>query len=304
MLERKINIQINSKSCNGCGLCITVCPSETISIMDNTAQITGDESLTCGHCIAICPTDAISLNNSEFKKIDFNTFTCEDTWIKHGKFETSQLVQLMLSRRSCRNFKDENVDRDILEDLVKIGTTAPSGSNCQDWTFTIIPTKKDVAGLGEKISNFFKRLNKLSENTILRKGMTLFGNKKLEFYYQNYYESVKETIELYEKEGTDKLFHGATAVIMVGGLKESSCPSEDALLATQNILLGAHSMGLGSCMIGFASNAIANDTKLKKNLGIHKNEAIYSVIALGYPDEKFRKLTIRKKIVPRYITFL
>jgi len=303
MLERKINIQIDPKLCDGCGLCVKVCPSETISIINKTAQITGDESLTCGHCIAICPMDAISLKNSEFGKINFNTFTYENKWIKHGNFETSELVRLMLSRRSCRNFKDNNIDKDILEDLIKIGITAPSGSNCQDWTFIIIPTKKDVANFGEKIGEFFKRLNKLSKNIILRKGMTLFGNKKLEFYYENYYESVKETIELYEKEGIDKLFHGATAVIIVGGLKESSCPSEDALLATQNILLGAHSMGLGSCVIGFASNAIANDAKLKKDLGIDKKEAIYSVIALGYPNEKFRKLTVRKKIIPRYITF-
>jgi nitroreductase/Pyruvate/2-oxoacid:ferredoxin oxidoreductase delta subunit len=303
MLERKINIQIDPELCNGCGLCITVCPSETMSIVNEKAQITGDESLTCGHCIAICPMDAISLKNSEFEKIDFNTFTYENKWIKHGKFETPELIQLMLSRRSCRNFKEDNVKKDILEDLIKIGTTAPSGSNCQDWTFTIIPTKKDVASFKDKIGDFFKKLNKLSENIVLRKGMTLLGNKKLDFYYENYYESVKETIELYEKEGIDKLFHGATAVMMVGGIKESSCPSEDALLATQNILLGAHSMGLGTCLIGFAVNAIANDKKLKKDLGINKNEAIYSVIALGYPNEKFSKLTVRKKITPRYITF-
>ncbi len=303
MLERKINIQIDPELCNGCELCLSVCPCETISIINKTAQITGNESLTCGHCISICPVDAISLKNSEFKKIDFDTFTYKNKWIEHGNFEISQLVQLMLSRRSCRNFTNENFDNDILEDLIKIGTTAPSGSNCQDWTFTIIPTKKDVTSLAEKIGKFFKKLNKLSNNTMLRKTMTLFGNKKLEFYYENYYESVKEAIELYENEGIDKLFHGATAVIMVGGLKESSCPSEDALLATQNILLGAHSMGLGTCLIGFAASAIANNSKLKQDFGIKQNETIYSVIALGYPSEKFRKLTIRKKIIPRYLTF-
>ncbi len=303
MLERKINIQIDSKLCNGCGLCVNVCPLETISIINKIAQTTGDESLTCGHCIAICPADAISLKDSEFETIDFKTFTYENRWVKHGEFEISELLRLMLSRRSCRNFKDANVDKKILEDLIKIGTTAPSGSNCQDWTFTIIPTKKDVEILGEKIGKFFIKLNKLSENIILRKGMALFGKKKLEFYYENYYESVKETIELYENEGIEKLFHGASAVIMVGGLKSSSCPSEDALLATQNILLGAHSIGLGTCLIGFAVNAIANDSKLKKDLEIHKNETIYSVIALGYPNEKFKKLTVRKKIIPKYINF-
>ncbi|MCP4159674.1 MAG: 4Fe-4S dicluster domain-containing protein [Deltaproteobacteria bacterium] len=303
MLERKINIQIDPELCDGCGLCITVCPSETISINNGMAHITGDQSLTCGHCIAICPKDAISLKNREFEKIDFDTFTYEDKWIKHGKFETAELVRFMLSRRSCRNYKNDNVDKSVLEDLIKIGTTAPSGSNCQAWTFTVVPTKKDVAFFGEKIGGFFKKLNKMSANTVLRNVMGLFGNKKLQFYFENYYETVKETIELYEKEGIDKLFHGATAVILVGGSEESSCPSEDALLATQNILLGAHAMGLGTCLIGFAVSAIANDSKLKKSLGINKSETIYSVIALGYPDENFRKLTVRKNISPRYITF-
>jgi len=100
MLERKVNIQIDPELCNGCGLCISVCPSETISIINEKAQITSDESLTCGHCIAICPMDAISLKNAEFEKIDFKTFTYENKWIEHGEFETPELVQLMLSRRS------------------------------------------------------------------------------------------------------------------------------------------------------------------------------------------------------------
>lgn len=303
MLERKVNIQIDQKLCDGCGLCVTVCPSETISIDDNKkAQVTGDQSLTCGHCIGICPKDAITLKTDEFDKMDFNTFSCEDKWMNHGKYDTSELVRLMLSRRSCRNYKEKEVEKEVLEDLIKIGTTAPSGSNCQEWTFTVFPTKKDVESFGDKIGDFFKKLNKMAGNTILRKSMSLFGNKKLDFYYENYFETVKETIELYENEGIDKLFHGATAVIMVGGLKDSSCPSEDALLATQNILLGAHAIGLGTCLIGFAVNAIANDAKLKTSLGVKSSERIYSVIALGYPKEKYQKLTVRKRINPRYIS--
>ncbi|MBT7628632.1 MAG: 4Fe-4S binding protein [Desulfobacula sp.] len=303
MIDRKIKIQIDPEVCDGCGQCVLVCPSETISIKNKKAQVTGNESIMCGHCIAACPKEAIRLKESEFDKINFDTFVYENKWMKHGEFNTSDLVRLMLSRRSCRNYKNKNIDKNILEDLIKIGTTAPSGSNCQDWTFTIIPTKKDVVRLAGKIGLFFRKLNKLSENTFLRKGMALMGKKKLEFYYENYYESVKESIERYETEKIDRLFHGANAVIMVGGSKKSSCPSEDALLATQNILLGAHAMGLGTCLIGFAVNAIANDVTLKSDLGVQKDEKIYSVIALGYPSERYKKLIVRKKIIPKYITF-
>ena len=78
MLERKINIQINQELCDGCGLCVGVCPSEAISVKNKKAQITGEESLTCGHCIAVCPKKAISLKNTEFCKIDFITFSYEN----------------------------------------------------------------------------------------------------------------------------------------------------------------------------------------------------------------------------------
>lgn len=301
-LDRKIRIQINTELCDGCGQCVNVCPSETISLKDKKARITGNESLTCGHCIAACPNQAIDLINDEFSCVEFNTFTYENKCLKYGEFNTSDLVRFMLSRRSCRNFKDIDIDRNILEDLINIGTTAPSGSNCQAWTFTVFPTKKKVKLLGEKIGQFFKNLNKLCENTFLRKSMALLGKKKLQYYYINYYEKVKQAIEQYEAHGVDKLFHGACAVIMVGGYKSASCPSEDALLATQNILLGAHAMGIGTCLIGYAVKAIENDKNLQSDLGIDNDQAIYSVIALGYPKESYQNLTVRKKIVPQYIT--
>jgi nitroreductase len=61
---------------------------------------------------------------------------------------------------------------------------------------------------------------------------------------------------------------------------------EDALLASQNILLGAHSLGLGSFMIGFAFEAIKRDKHIRKLLQIPDEESVSAVIALGYPAEK------------------
>jgi nitroreductase len=111
---------------------------------------------------------------------------------------------------------------------------------------------------------------------------------------------VQEGLLLWDREGVDTLFHGATAAILVGGRKSANTPMEDALLASQNILLAAHSLGLGSCMIGFAVEAIKRDRQIRKMLQIPEDESIYAVIALGYPAEKYRKTGLRKKIVPRY----
>ena len=85
------------------------------------------------------------------------------------------------------------------------------------------------------------------------------------------------------------------AAIVVGMKTGASCPAEDALLATQNILLAAHSMGLGSCLIGFAVSAIKEAPELKSALGIPTEETVYAVIALGYPNESYETVAGRKK---------
>ena len=123
-------------------------------------------------------------------------------------------------------------------------------------------------------------------------------------YYRRYYESFSEGLQLWKQEGKDPLFHGAVAAILVGGKKAASLPMEDGLLARQNIMLAAHSLGLGSCLIGFAVEAIKRDEKLRKLIELPDNESIFAVIALGYPAEKYEKTALRKKIVPRYPTLL
>jgi nitroreductase/NAD-dependent dihydropyrimidine dehydrogenase PreA subunit len=300
-INRTVTTVIDPDLCNGCGLCITVCPKETIALVNGKAVITGPESMNCGHCAAVCPTGAVSVSGINPSLSEFATFQVVAKWLPYGKIDTGTLVNLMQSRRSCRNFRDEAVRKDMLEDLVKIGATAPSGSNCQMWTFTILPDRKSLDTLGKKVGKFYQNLNRLAEKSWLRFGMKLFGKPELERYYQNYYESVKEGLEEREKNGRDLLFHGATAAIVVGSKNEASCPSEDALLATQNILLAAHSMGLGTCLIGFVIEAMKRDKTINRSLGIPDDETPYVVIALGYPNEKYQRIAGRKQAAMRYV---
>ena len=267
---------------------------------DDKAVVSGDRSLQCGHCAAVCPVDAVTVKAIDEKSLLFDNFNLKNRWLPHGEFDTAQLVRLMASRRSCRNYRDSDVPRGILEDLVKIGITAPSGSNSQRWTFTILPTRESVLKLGQQIGLFFRRLNRMAERRWLRNLLKWVGKNQLDSYYREHYPSVKQGLEEWETSGRDRLFHGATALIVVGARPGGSCPMEDAMLATQNILLAAHSMGLGTCLIGFAVNAIQYDSSIKQDLNIPAEETIYSVIAIGYPDETYEGLTGRKKFVMRY----
>ncbi|MGD9056159.1 MAG: nitroreductase family protein [Desulfobacterales bacterium] len=300
MIGRTVTTVIDAEKCNGCELCVKVCPSNTISMQDGKARVTGDRSLQCGHCMAVCPVDAVRVDAIDSHSLSFDNFDLKNRWLPHGDFDTDRLVQLMASRRSCRNYTDQVVDRSILEDLVKIGTTAPSSTNCQKWTFTVLPDRSAVNAFGQRIGLFFKKLNRLAEKRLICKALKLIGKPALDNYYREFYQSVKEGLKAYELHERDLLFHGAPALIVVATRPGGSGRMEDALLATQNILLAAHSMGLGTCLIGFAVEAMKYDTTIQQFITIPAEETVCSVIAIGYPDEEYVGLTGRKKVLLRY----
>ncbi len=72
-------------------------------------------------------------------------------WSPPGQYPVADLARLMASRRSCRNYLNRPVARDLLEDLVRIGTLAPSGTNSQKRTFTVLADRRSVAALGHGV---------------------------------------------------------------------------------------------------------------------------------------------------------
>ena len=301
MIDRTVTTIIDRDRCIGCGECVRVCPSQTIEMQDGKAAVTGERSLGCGHCAAVCPVEAVRVEALDPHSFRFHTFACRADWMPYGAFDPAELVRLMASRRSCRCFDSKAVDRTLLEDLVKIGATAPSGTNSQAWTFTLLPTREALMRLGNAIAVFFKRLNRMAQNPLLRHGLRFIGRTELADYYRDYYQTVVEALADWEQRGRDRLFHGATAAILVGSAPGGSCPVEDALLATQNILLASHALGLGTCLIGFAVNAVQKDGRIKDLLKIPREENVHAVIAVGHPAVTYQRLTGRKKAVSRFV---
>lgn len=299
-MENRKAVVIDSERCIGCGLCIKVCPRQTMEIVRGKAEVTGESCIACGHCAAACPCGLIQVPPIDPAALEFKTFSMDEWWMPFGAYDLTGLVKLMASRRSCRNFKDSEVDRAMLEDLVRIGTTAPSGTNSQCWTFTILTTRKAVLKLAGHIADFFGKLNAMAERFLVRKVLKIFGKGDLDSYYENYYPTVKKTIEEWKESGKDRLFHGATAVIVIASKPGASCPAEDALLATQNMLLAAHAMGLGTCLIGFAVAAMSQDNNIQRSIGMTSREKVYAVIAIGHPDEVYEKVAGRKNAVIRF----
>ncbi|MDZ7666410.1 MAG: nitroreductase family protein [Desulfotignum sp.] len=303
---RSASVIIDPARCTGCGTCICVCPSDIISLENGTAHAAPDTDaarcLVCGHCMAACPESAIHVPDLDPALHDFSCFDLDPAWVAPGEaMATSDLARLICSRRSCRNYRQTPVKKETLQDLIKLAVFAPSGTNSQAWTFTCLTSRSEVLVLGNAIKDFFKRLNTKAENVLLRKALALVGAKTLDHYYTNYYESVKTAIDQMETENRDRLFHGAPAVILIGSSPGASCPKEDALLAAGNILLGAHTMGLGTCLIGYVVAPMASDRSIQKKLGIPESETIHAAVALGYPKETYQRITGRKRPTIRMI---
>ena len=81
-------------------------------------------------------------------------------------------------------------------------------------------------------------------------------------------------------------FRGAPVMLFIA--KDDGYPfsSIDCGLLSENIMLSAWSMGVGSICLGSPINFIQNSPELLEMLGFSENYSLAICLGLGYPDEK------------------
>jgi len=129
-------------------------------------------------------------------------------------------------RRSCRNFIDEPVQKELLEKILDAGTWAPSPLNAQPWSFVVI-TGSDVK---EKI---FAEAERSRELAIQKSNWGWLGKYKVDFLLSA--PAIIAVAGNPKKSGVDQFMEGGARAY------EHACAA-----AVQNMMLTAHALDLGS----------------------------------------------------------
>ena len=67
-----------------------------------------------------------------------------------------ELMEYLTTRRSIRRYQDRPIPTEVMEELIRIATLAPTGSGEQPWGFLVLDDKEEIDALSETIKGWLK----------------------------------------------------------------------------------------------------------------------------------------------------
>ncbi len=273
-------IAINSDKCINCRKCIEVCPSAVFSSGGVLPIVESAEMcIMCGHCVDVCDQNA--LEHSDFPQSTQHA-------VEYDKYPTpDQFLALLRGRRSNRAFLKQPVPTEYLHQIIEAAHLAPTASNAQNISYTLITKREDLQTIIDFTMNHFKGLYNLLTFPPLKFLLKPFFGE----LYKKYVPAFQKMIEEH-KNGGDPILRGATAVIFIHTPKGQRFASEDSNLAYQNGSLMAETLGVSQVYTGFVLSATKG--KLEKQLGIKGR--ISAGMALGMPKFRYKNYVEREPL--------
>ena len=163
------------------------------------------------------------------------------------------VLRTIMERRSIRKYKTDPVPREKMDIILRCGINAPSAMNGQPWEVRVVDNPEFIDG----VTKLFVESAKDDERML----------------------------KMVQDPGFKNMFHNAPAVIFIAG-KDGEGKFDCGLLS-ENIMLAAHAMGLGTCCLGSPIGFMKSDlaTDYRKRLDFSEGYELYYAIAIGYPDE-------------------
>lgn len=192
------------------------------------------------------------------------------------------ILDVISSRKSIRRFKTDPIPEEMIDKVLEAARWAPTGENYQPWRFIVVRDQETRNQIGDLAK-------------------TGSGSRMTAWYCLGHMQKRFEAIEDPEKRakvlefmytGEVSAFAKVAPVVIavLGSLKVGSVDVPyDLSAAVENILLEAHSLGLGGCWVHGPVASSRDAVKFKKILKIPTEMSSYKVIAyvaIGWPLEQ------------------
>ncbi len=265
-------IIFDKDKCINCGLCIKDCVTGCLEFDNENYPYMQDANrcISCQHCFSICPTGAISIDGkkpTESSNVEYN-----------------DILQLIKSRRSIRQYKDEEIPHQLWKNLKAMFPYIPTGCNSHSLHFTLVESKSAMDEIRERVR---KMLLKSLSYKFLSPIINKFSKYKDAFI-----------------NGEDIIFRGAPHMIIVSSSITAPCANVDPIIALSYIELYAQHLGLGTCWCGFAQACLKLYPELCESLDIPDGYKPVYVMLLGIPDVKYQRVPLPEQYKINEITKL
>ncbi len=269
--------------CNSCGLCVKVCKDFSLK-MENNVPVVSDKPvfgcIACGHCMAICPEKAIEISGREMTaddQIDLSEMK--------NKSSYDQLRNLMIGRRSIRDFKDMEVGEDLIEKIIEAAVSAPMGLPPSDVNLVVFKGKEKIREFSFDVLEYFSKISWLFTFPMI--GLWRLTGKESYELIKSFAKPLVRFFGETKSKQENYLLYDAPLVMYFASLPYSD-PADPYIPATY-AMLAAESLGLGSCMIGSIHPMIQYGAKkLKKKWNLPAKSTSGLFVIFGYPKYKFR----------------
>ena len=167
-------------------------------------------------------------------------------------------------RRSIRKFKDEIVDRELMNEILDASRFAPSWANFQIARYTLVENKDLIAKLAhDGVKDFVYNVDTLK--------------KAANVLVLSYVKGKSGRLDDYGIHSDDS--------------KANVWEIFDAGIACQTFCLAAHSKGIGTVIMG-----VINDEAISKIIDLPEDETVAALIVYGYPEGEHPAPSSRKSI--------
>lgn len=209
-------------------------------------------------------------------KNSYIDYTPIDSSCKNIENSSRDFFYQMELRRSLRDFSDKHVSKEVIENLIKTGSSAPSGANKQPWTFCAISNpelKSKIRAAAEKEEYEFYN-GRASEEWL--KDLSPFGTD----HRKPFLETVPWIIVVFKK----------TYNVNDGEKTKNYYVQESVGIACGFLLAAIHKAGLVSL-----THTPSPMNFLSEILERPSNEKPFLLIPVGYPKEGAKVPDIKRK---------